>query len=259
MSRPSVEVRRALTDIELATVAARIAEAGSLSELVDSAIVGLYDTLLTDTDHRFADFDTDNPIHPTRFAIPAVQWQALAHAVTARADQWGAATTIALTLTDIWPSSYDDAAVPEPNLAVADRRPDRYTIQVTRAAADEIAECETHLSSLARHYGPTSEQYLDALHSWHQLLVGFFATRRGTHTHVDRDGRLSLLITCDSLTYAVIFHGRPRECTDPACAATASDTATWQPPHNAATLPGHVHAPSYPFGAPQPGRWSFHS
>ncbi len=259
MSTPSFEVRRALTETEFRALADRIDNAASLSELTDIAVRGLFDTLLADTPRRFADFDDDHRLDPRQFAIPTTQWEALSAAVTSRADQWSAATAILLQLGNIWPSTFDDQAAPVPQLTLTDRRPDQFEIHLSREAADEIANCEVHLSSLANFYGPTSAHYLAALRSWHRLMSGLFATRRGANTTVTRDGHLSLLVICDRLTYAVIFHGRPRTCTDPACHATASNDGTWRKPYGNASIRDHTHTPSYPFDAPQPGDWSAHS
>ncbi|WP_433662725.1 hypothetical protein ACQPW1_11590 [Nocardia sp. CA-128927] len=259
MPTPVIEVRRALTDTEIGALAEGIANATSMPELLSAAVRGLFDTLLADHGRRFDDFDHDHPLDPRHFAIPSIQWQALAGAVTSRADQWGAATTIGFELVNIWPSTFDDPAVPEPYLTVIDRRPHQFHIHVSRDAADEIAKCEDHLSSLANYYGHTSTHYLDAMHSWHTLVVGLFATRHGTDTTVTRDGRLSLLVNCDHLTYAAIFRGWHRNCTDPACHATASDDGSWRKPYDSAPILDHAHTPSYPFNAPQPGDWSFHS
>ncbi|MBF6333158.1 hypothetical protein [Nocardia transvalensis] len=259
MPDPLKEVRRALTETEISALAEGIASATSMAELVDAAVRGLFDTLLADHGNRFDDFDRDNPLDPGRFAIPTTQWQALAGAVTSRADQWGAAITIGLELVNIWPSTFEDPAVPEPQLTVVDRRPHQFDIHVSRDAADEIAKCEDHLSSLADYYGPTSTHYLDAMRSWHSLVVGLFTTRRGADTTVTRDGRLSLLVSCDHLIYAAVFHGWRRNCTDPACHATASDDGSWRKPYDDAPILDHAHTPSYPFDAPQPGAWSFHS
>ncbi|WP_280383640.1 hypothetical protein [Nocardia wallacei] len=259
MPDPVKEVRRALTNTEISALAEGIASATSMSELVDAAVRGLFDTLLADHGRRFDDFDRDTPLDPGRFAIPAIQWQALAGAVTSRADEWGAATTIGLELVNIWPSTFEDPTVPEPRLAVIDRRPHQFAIHVTRDAADEIAKCEHHLAALADYYGHTSTQYLDAMHSWHSLVVGLFATRRGADTTVTRDGRLSLSVSCDHLVYAAVFHGSRRHCTDPACHATASDDGSWHTPNDSVPILDHAHTPSYPLDAPQPGDWSFHS
>ncbi|NUS44739.1 MAG: hypothetical protein HOQ24_13755 [Mycobacteriaceae bacterium] len=259
MSEPLLQVRRALTDSEIGSLADRIAQAQSIPDLLAVAVHGLYDTLLAEHHRRFDDFDRDNPLDPQRFRIPTIQWQALADAVTSRADQWGCATTIALDLVNIWPSTFDDPTVPDPTLAVIDRRPHQFDIHVSRDAADEIAACEQQLSLLAGYYGRASAQYLDALRSWQPLLVGLFTTRRGADTTVSRDGRLSLLVTCDSLTYAAIFHGWRRRCTGTACGATASDDGTWHESDHSTPTADHVHTPNYPFDAPQPGTWSFHS
>ncbi|MGX1778524.1 hypothetical protein ACWIGW_40910 [Nocardia brasiliensis] len=259
MPNPVIEVRRALTDAEIGVLAEGIANATSIPELLSAAVRGLFDTLLADHGRRFDDFDHDHPLDPRHFAIPSIQWQALAGAVTSRADQWGAAAAIGLHLVNIWPSSFDDPDVAEPQLSVVDRRPHQFDIHVSRDAADEIAKCEDHLSSLASYYGPTSTQYLEALRSWHSLVVKLFATRCGADTTVTRDGHLSLLVNCDHLVYAVIFHGWHRTCTDPACRATASDDGSWRTPHDSAPILDHAHTPSYPFDAPQPGDWSSHS
>ncbi|NQE86067.1 recombinase family protein [Nocardia terpenica] len=125
----------------------------------------------------------------------------------------------------------------------------------TNSGEESAADTDTEGEHCQLRWG----RNLDAMRSWHGLVVGLFATRRGADTTVARSGRLSLLINCDHLTYAAIFHGWRRNCTDPACHATTSDDGSWRKPYDSAPILDHAHTPSYPFDAPQPGDWSFHS
>ncbi|WP_344515768.1 hypothetical protein [Dactylosporangium maewongense] len=164
------------------------------------------------------------------------------------------------------PSTYNDPDIAAPDLTVRDYRPDRYRIDVTRQAADEITACEQHLQTLADAYGTDSDRYRSALASWHRHLAGLFSTSRGAETSVQRDGPLSLYVTASSgFVYGVIFHGEQRRCTAPGCPAVADDdpqhptAVIWRPAPTAASVLDHEHQPSYPAGAPQPGIWSAHS
>ncbi|GAA1577226.1 hypothetical protein GCM10009827_118830 [Dactylosporangium maewongense] len=183
-----------------------------------------------------------------------------------RAHAFGTAVGVGQSLSKVMPSTYNDPDIAAPDLTVRDYRPDRYRIDVTRQAADEITACEQHLQTLADAYGTDSDRYRSALASWHRHLAGLFSTSRGAETSVQRDGPLSLYVTASSgFVYGVIFHGEQRRCTAPGCPAVADDdpqhptAVIWRPAPTAASVLDHEHQPSYPAGAPQPGIWSAHS
>lgn len=253
-------VQRPLTPAETDRLMAGIAEATSTAQLLTNTIRALYNALLADTGHTVDDFHAGKRLDPGNCAIPRSQWQALVAAITDRAAQWGTAATLALELVNLMPGFYDDPTVPAPTLPKVDYRPEVHQLHVTRDATDVIAACDAHIHELGTYYGRQSRIYLDALDSWHHQLAQLFSMELGAHTRISADGRLSLLVSTGSgIVFGVIFHGALRRCTADGCAATIRDDGSAYPRYSGAPMAAHDHTPSYPLGAPQPGRWSFHS
>jgi hypothetical protein len=257
-------VRRPLTAAELEYVVWRIDGSADLRALLHSVVITVFDALLADLGETYDSYGPSRRLDPRNFAIPQTQWTAIASAMTDRAHAWGAGIQLGLELVNVMPSTYDDPAVPAPQLAPGDRRPHLFRLEVSREAADEIAACEAHVQALASTYGPDSVQHRDASASWRRQLAALFTTQLGARTVVHRDGPLALYVSTESgFVFGVIFHGETRHCTVAGCSAIA-DTPTdadvrWRPAFPDAVVLVHEHTPSFPFGAPQPGTWSSHS
>lgn len=254
-------VRRALRTTELTALGEAIDTATNLASLL-AAVVGVFQALLADLGETLTE-RTDR-IDPRQYAIPQQQWQGIADAVTNRAHAFGGVAAMALDLINVMPATYDDPAVPVPDLIVRDHRPDRYHLELSLQATEEIRACEVHLRDLAAYFGPDSDIYRQALSSWHAQLVGLFSTGLGDHRTVHRDGELSLVVTTSGgFVYGIVFHGQRRTCTTAGCGAVAVERTDNHPPQwqpvNVAAGTEHVHTPSYPFYAPQPGTWTSHS
>lgn len=251
-------VRRPLSPDELTAILAGVARATSTADLLDETVRALYTALLTGTGHQLEDFNAEHQLRPGDYAIPNVQWDAIARALSDRAQEWGTSLQLSLELVNVMPSTYDDADVPAPVVATVDRRPGLHTLHITRDAVDLIAAAETHLYDLASYYGQRSTAYLTALTSWHHHLAGLFSMRLGADTRIMRDGSLSLFVTTASgYVYGILFRGERRRCTVEGCRATIRDDGTSYPPNDGPDE--HPHQPSYPLNAPQPGEWSVHS
>jgi hypothetical protein len=262
MNLPTVDpVRRALTEAELTAVIGRIDAADSTAGLLAAVISAVYDTLLAERGLTLKTLPHGRRLDPRQFHIPASQWHAIAGAVTDRAAAWGTGPELAIELINVLPSSYDDPAAPVPDTPRPDRRPDLLHLAVSRDAVDVIAAATRHVQALATHYGPASQEHLTASSSWLAALSRLLSLGFGADTRVHRDGHLSLLVTTGSgFTYGLIFHGATRRCTaGDGCTATIADDGTAHAPWSTAVLADHVHQPSFPLDAPQPGSWSFHS
>jgi hypothetical protein len=254
-TNPTTPVRRVLSPDELHRIHTVIRDAADTRQLLGTALGVLYDALSTDAEAEA------RPVIPSRYAIPASQWQAILTAMTQRAQAWGTAAEVGLELAlNLLPAYYDNPAVPAPDLDLPDYRPAEFRITLTRDAVDVIAASEAHLAQLRDFYGPGSEIYQSALHSWHHNLSATLTMNSGSDTHVSKDGALSLFVrTSSGLVYGVIFHGTARYCTSDGCDALIDDGGTARPAHTGAAMRDHEHTPSYPVGAPRPGTWSFHS
>lgn len=254
-TRPATVTRRVLHDEDLRRIHTAIRNATDTRELIIAAVGALYWALSAGTTTA-----TDE-IHPDRYAIPTSQWQTLLAAITGRAQAWGTAAEVGLELaTRLMPGHYDDPTVPAPDLPLPDDRPTIFRFTLTRDAIDVIAACETYLDRLRTGYGPTSEIYQKALHSWHRALTAVLTMNTGAHTQVSRDGDLSLLAhTGSGMHFAVIFHPAIRRCTADGCPAVIADDGTTRPDRAGDPTPDHRHTPSYPVDAPHPGVWTLHS
>jgi hypothetical protein len=254
-------VRRAYTETELTAILGRIDAADSTGDLLAAVINAVYDTLLADSGLTLKTLPDGHRIDPRQFQIPTSQWEAICGAVTDRAAAWGTGPELAMELINILPSTYDNPAAPVPDLPRVDRRPDLLNLAVSRDAVDVIAAATRHVQALAAHYGPASHEHLTAISSWATALSRLLSLGFGADTRVHRDGTLSLLVNTGSgFTYGLIFHGATRCCTaGDGCTATIADNGTAHPLWSTAVLADHVHQPSFPLDAPQPGSWSFHS
>jgi len=254
-------VRRPLTADELHTILSAVRDAADTRQLLTTAVRALYTALLADTGHTFDNLPAGEQIDPGEYAIPTSQWQAILAAITGRAHAWGTAAEVGLELAlNLMPSHYDDPQTPVPDLPLPDYRPLERTLTLSREAVDVIDACETHLAQLRSFYGPASDTYQTALHSWHRNLAGLFTMNTGADTHIGKDGELSLFVrTSSGLVYGLIFHGATRHCTTSGCDALINDDGTAQPSHHGAAALDHKHTPSYPLDGPRPGGWSFHS
>jgi hypothetical protein len=256
---PTYRVQRPLTEKELTDIVAGVEAATNIAELVGGAVRNILNPLLADIGASIDDFDAEHQLRPGDYAIPTSQWTALADAITGRAAEWGASVEAGLALISVGPSSYDDPNVPAPAILVPDRRPAVHLLQVTREAVDVIGACVRHVADLGHFYGQGSDIYREALTSWHQCVTGLFTMNMGADTRITVDGTLSLLVSCaNGYVYGVIFHGQHRRCTIDGCQTTIRDDGTTYPA-TPSTTDDHEHRPSYPLGAPQPGRWSVHS
>jgi hypothetical protein len=254
-----VPIRHTLSTNDLRRIHTAIRDATSIRQLLAATLDALYTALSGAT--KPAGTKPAGPISADQYAIPASQWQAILGAVTRRAEAWGTAAEIGLELAlNLMPGRYDDPTVPAPDLRLGDYRPSEYRLSLTRAAVDVIAACETHLARLRGCYGPASEIYQTALHSWHSRLSDLLTTNTGADTQVGSDSELSLLVRAGSgLVYALIFHRDTRHCTAEGCDALIDDDGTPRPAHTGAVVLDHPHTPSYPLDAPRPGTWTFHS
>ncbi|HZM79928.1 MAG TPA: hypothetical protein VFC19_29700 [Candidatus Limnocylindrales bacterium] len=257
----SAPVRRALTADELTAIIDRIDATFSTGDLLAVAIGSVYDTLLADLGLSTSTLPDGQQLDPRRFQIPSNQWQAITGAVTDRAAAWGTGAELALELINVLPSTYDDPSAPVPDRPRTDRRPDLLQLHITRDAVDVIAAATAHVQAISTHYGPASEQHLQASGSWLAGLTRLLSMGFGADTQVHRDGNLSLLVhTGSGFTYALIFHGATRRCTaGDGCTATIADDGTIHAPYATSSIADHDHQPSFPLDAPQPGSWSLHS
>ena len=257
-AKRSYRVKRPLTADEISTILAGIPCATSTAELLDGTVRDLYTALLTGTGTQLADFNTEQQLRPGDYAIPTVQWNAIATALSNRAQEWGTSLQLSLDLVNVMPATYDDPDMPAPVVTTVDFRPGLHDLHITRDAVDLITAAETHLRDLGHYYGHQSPTYLTALASWHRHLAGLFSMRLGADTRIIRDGSRSLFVTTASgYIYGILFRGEPRRCTVNGCRATIRDDGTSYPPCSG--VDEHDHQPSYPLGAPQPGEWTAHS
>jgi hypothetical protein len=259
-----VPIRHTLSTNDLRRIHTAIRDATSTRQLLAATLDALYTALsgaTTPAGTRLAGTTPSGPISADQNAIPASQWQAILNAVTRRAEAWGTAAEIGLELAlNLMPGRYDDPTVPAPDLRLGDYRPAEYRLTLTCGAVDVIAACEAHLARLRACYGPASQIYQTALHSWHSRLSDLLTMNNGADTQIGRDGELALLVRAGSgLVYALIFHGDTRHCTAEGCDALLDDDGTPRPAHTGAVVLDHPHTPSYPPGAPRPGTWTFHS
>ncbi|GAA0908710.1 hypothetical protein [Virgisporangium aurantiacum] len=253
-------VRRVLGSDDLDHIFCAIRAATGTGHLLNTVLAALYVALTGKPGDGDAGM-TASGVHPDRYAIPTSQWQAITTAITNRAQAWGTAAEVALELAmNLMPTQYADPAVPAPNFALPDYRPNEYRLTLTRDAVDVISACELHLERLRAFYGPASDIYQTAMHSWHRNLTSLLTMNTGGHTTVSRDGDLSLFIrAANGLVFALIFHGATRRCTGKGCAALIDDDGATRPAGTGAAVRVHKHIPTYPVGAPRPGTWTFHS
>jgi hypothetical protein len=249
------QIRTTLNTHDLHRIHAAILDAADTRQLIETTLTILYDALAGDTGTQA------RQIQPQRYAIPTSQWTAILTAVTNRAQAWGTATAVGLELAlNLMPGHYHDPDVPAPNLDLPDYRPTEHRLTITRSAVDVITAAEAHLDRLQTCYGPTSQTYQTALHSWHRGLAGLFSMNSGAHTQVSADGALSLFVhTAGGFVYGLIFHGTDRRCTTDGCHALIDADGAARPACTGAMVLDHDHTPSYPVDAPRPGAWSFHS
>ncbi|GLL03731.1 hypothetical protein [Dactylosporangium matsuzakiense] len=254
-------VRRALTATELTAILGRIDAAASTGDLLTVAVRSVYDTLLAARGLTLATLPDGLRLDPRRYAIPTSQWHAISGAVIDRAAAWGTGPELALELGNVLPGSYDDPDAPVPDTPRTDRRPDLLRLAVSRDAVDVIAAATAHVQALAARYGPASPQHLAAGSSWLTGLSRLLSLTFGADTRVRPDGHLSLLVhTGSGFTYGLTFHGVTRRCTaGDGCAAVIADDGTASASSPTTVLADHIHQPSFPCDAPQPGVWSVHS
>jgi len=255
------QVRRALSTTELQHILDAVRDATDTRQLLSTAIGALYTALLADTGRDLTQLPDGQQVRPGDYAIPATQWQAILTAITGRAQQWGTAAEVALAASvDYMPAQYNDPRVPAPTLTLPDYRPAQHIVVLHRDAVDVIAACQRHLDQLRAFYGPLSDTYQDASHSWHRNLTGLFTMTTGAHTHVGKDGPLSLIVrTSSGLLYGLLFHGATRRCTSDGCDALIADDGTARPSHTGTRVLDHPHLPSYPLDGPRPGTWTVHT
>jgi hypothetical protein len=251
-------VRQVIADADLATIVTAISAASSTREAVGAAITTTFTILLAAHGETLASYGQERPLDPSRFAIPAAQWEAITGACLARADAFGGRACASMDLVNLMPASYPDPAVTVTMPPPADQRPPEYTLTVTRQAADVIAAASARCADLALSYGSRSRQHADALMSWERQLARLFLITLGAAARVTREDDLSLLVTTSSgYAYGLIFHPARRTCTVPGCTATIASDGTARAHGN--TCPDGEHQPSYPLDAPEPGTWTFHS
>lgn len=132
------------------------------------------------------------------------------------------------------------------------------TMTLTETAVETINAMQSHVGSLARHYGVDSTEHKEASRTLLGALAGLFQWR---DLSVWRDGDLSLCAnTANGFTFGVIFHAVKRSCTNEGCTMYASDNGdTWSYMSGERRHDCGSHAWSYPLDAPAPGTWSFHS
>ncbi|MFF5085432.1 hypothetical protein ACFY36_51045 [Actinoplanes sp. NPDC000266] len=110
-------VRRALTAGELGVIRDRIhADAAGPRELVDTVVAAVFTALLADLGETYDARAGDGSFERGRYAIPNSQWVVIAAAVTGRAHVWDAAVPVGMDLAALLPGSYEDPAVPAPDL-----------------------------------------------------------------------------------------------------------------------------------------------
>ena len=143
-----------------------------------------------------------------------------------------------------------------------DQRPYVHEMHVTREAVDVIAACNQRVEAIGQAFGYDSDRYRRAEQSWRRQVSTMFGMFFGGESRVTRDGELSLLVvTGGGFVYGLIFHAERRRCTREGCKAVLNDDGkAWTYMPDYPTCPeGVEHVPSYPFDAPVPGDWSFHS
>ncbi len=255
----TVRVRRALSPEELTSVLDAVQTAGSAKEILAAAVEGVFTALLNTVGESLAGYGPDRRLNPREYAIPAVQWAAIADACHQRADAFGSRVEVAVALADLMPGTYEDTTVPA--RPVIDHRPYEHMLTVSRDATDEIAAACARCDQLGAYFGVDSSYYLNAVRTWQRAISSVFSMVHGATTRISRDGPLSLLVhTSSGFTYAVIFHPEPRRCINPGCNALINDAGDAYPPSSdAPCCPDDRHRPSYPLDAPQPGTWSVHS
>lgn len=223
-------VHRALTDGEMAVIAAAIDAESTAAELVPATARALYAVL----DGRpWSSAGGEGAGHVplwdrARFALPEAQWLAIAETCIARAEAFGAGVHAALGLHHVMPARYTDPAITVTSRPRKDHRPAMHDLSVTREAVDVIAAASRYCEQLARFFGVGSDEYLDAVRSWQCGLSQVFAMQFGVRTRVVRADELSLTVTSETTGFAYGLHFRPdvRE-----------------------------HIPSRTPDAPDPGRW----
>ncbi|GGJ89905.1 hypothetical protein GCM10010123_19660 [Pilimelia anulata] len=249
----STPIRHTYTEEQIAAIADAINGSTTPIDLLHNTIDIVYRLLLA------ADPDI-NPsearvINMHRYAIPAVQWSAILHAASDRAQPWGMAVHIAVDLSPILPPRYDDPGVPDPKITVRRYDPLVHHIDVTLPAAQVIAAANAYIDRLAAFYGQDSRYYLDAVGSWQRHLSAVFSlacgTANGSRTRVHRHRPLSLLVqTSSGVLYELTWNGQLRLCRH--CGATVTDDGAADGGN-----PDCGHEPSYPVDGPEPGTWTF--
>src|SRR5205823_11760501 len=124
-------VKRVLSVAEMLTLLAAVRDATSTAGLLTVAVVDLFTIVLADEGKTLADFDAAHRLDPSRYAIPAVQWNALSNAIVERAAQWGTCAELALQLVNTKPATYDDPTAAVPVVARIDYRPEVHTLAVS--------------------------------------------------------------------------------------------------------------------------------
>jgi hypothetical protein len=252
--------RRRLSTDELDRILTGIEAAGDTGDLLTTVVRELYNVLLSDTGRSLDTLEAGERIDPRKYAIPSVQWHAIATAAGNRAAQFGTTPQVSLSLLDVMPSSYEDPAVSAPALSLKDWRPYLHDLHVSREATDVIRECTEHVAAIGLHFGTNTVIYRRAAGSWLRHLSGLFAMSFGADTRITPDGKLSLTVaTSSGFVYGIIFHGDRRWCALDGCRAVIGDDGTVRPGFTGSVVHDHQHVPSYPLGAPQPGEWNVHS
>jgi hypothetical protein len=257
----ALPTRVVLNDTTMAAVAAAVRAATNTANLLSAVVPHVYNALLAHGGRSLADLGEGERLRMCDYQIPTVQWQAITGAVVGRAEAWGTAAEVSLTLgLELMPDHYDDPQVTDPGWDMPDYRPLERRIVLTREAGDVIAGCENHLTRLREAYGATGPQYLAGLRTWHRNLAALMTMNNGQEITVSADGPLSLFVaTSSGLVYGLVFHGEDRHCTVPGCRTWIAEDATTIPMRADTPVPDHEHLPSYPLHAPQPGTWTFHS
>ncbi|MEU7906400.1 hypothetical protein [Actinoplanes sp. NPDC049118] len=253
-------MRRPLTDAELHDVRQHLhGDADCPRALVDAVVTTVFDALLADSGQTLRDRSPGEGFDRSRYAIPVSQWTAIVMAVTDHAYAWDAAVSTGMVLAALMPAAYDDPAVPTPHLGTPDTHLHILRLDIGRGAAAMITACGNHLTALANAYGADSTRYRMAAISWVQQLIALLTSPPGARHVLHPDGPLSLYAsTDDGYHYGIAFQPEPRRCTAVGCHAVTTDPgvgARWQPATPGAFVGEHEHLPSYPFDAPQPGRW----
>lgn len=261
MTDTIIPTRRPLSYDEMTAILRAIAAADTPGNLTAATITSVLNTLLADDGRGLGQLTDGQMINPCGWAIPSCQWEAITAAAVNRAQQWGTGAQLSMELVDRMPGSYPESGAPVPDQPSQDWRPSVLEMHMTRDAADVITAATHHITALGAHFGTTSTQYADAAASWLKAISTLLSMGMGAHTVVRRDGTLSLAVrTGSGIHYGLIFHGVPRVCaSDEGCAARITDNGTTTAAWPGGYVADHEHQPSYPPGAPQPGRWSFHS